>query len=57
MTGGQGRKLLLAASLALFACLLITGAQRLIGCETEPAKASVPRLMQAYLCSTPSCET
>lgn len=51
MTIGHGRRMLLAASLALFACLLLSGAQRLIGCQAQSGQSSAAAPAQAYLCS------
>ena len=56
MTGGQGRRMLLAASLALFACLLLSGAQRLIGRQAQGGQSPAAVPAQAYLCSaSPAC--
>ena len=51
MTGGQGRRMLLAASLTLFACLLLSGAQRLIGCQAQAGQPPAAVTAQACLCS------
>jgi len=49
----QARNALLALCLALFACLLLSGAQRLIASgEDRPSCATVT--VQAYLCGAPA---
>lgn len=54
MAVGQGRRMLLAASLALFACLLLSGAQRLIGCQEPSGQSLAAASAQVYLCSAAS---
>ena len=51
MTGSRGRSMLFAASLALFACLLLSGAQRLIGSQLQGGQSPAAAPAQAYLCS------
>ena len=48
------RSMLLAASLVLFSCLLISGAPRLIGCEAAREQVVLTQPVQAALCAAPA---
>ena len=48
------RSMLLAASLVLFACLLFSGGQRLIGCDAAREQVVLVQPVQAALCAAPT---
>ena len=48
------QRMLLAASLVLFACLLFSGGQRLIGSDTAREQVVLVQPVQAALCAAPA---
>ena len=48
------RRMLLAASLVLFACLLVSGGQRLIGSDAAREQVVLVQPVQAALCAAPT---
>ena len=53
----QGRRLLFAACIALIACLLLSGAQRLVGSDAQGESLPSAQGAQACLCSPSSGAT